>query len=34
MINGPQLVINANYTGSSVPVPMGVGPRRPVRITQ
>jgi hypothetical protein len=34
MVNGPQLVINANYTGSSVPVPMGVGPRRPVRITQ
>ncbi|CAN5332571.1 hypothetical protein BH11PSE2_BH11PSE2_13560 [soil metagenome] len=27
MTGGPQLVINANYAGSSVPVPSGVGPR-------
>lgn len=27
------LTLNANYSGSTVPVPSGVGPRRPVRLT-
>ncbi|MGA0604299.1 pilus assembly protein TadG-related protein [Caulobacter sp. KR2-114] len=29
---GPTLVINANYAGSSVPVPGGVGPNSPVQV--
>ena len=35
---GAQLVINANYSASSVPVPVGVGNQRqanaPVKLTQ